>query len=119
MCAAAARASRTVDFVRICNSSDYRQSISHACGSSKAVNDLVEELLGSGVLALSQPPMRFMMLYFGTGQGQVDGGSIDKYQESTGEKSERPMSLPSADRCCSCPVVEDIRLHVGAAEGNI
>jgi hypothetical protein len=81
--------------VRICNSSDHRQSISHACGSSKAVNDLVEELLGSGVLALSQPPMRFMMLYFGTGQGQVDGGSIDKYQDSTGEKSERPMSLPS------------------------
>jgi hypothetical protein len=39
-------------------------SISHACGSSKAVSDLVEELLGSGVLALSQPPMRFMMEYY-------------------------------------------------------
>ena len=36
---------------------------SHACGSSKAVRDLVEELLGRGVLALSQPPMRFMVLY--------------------------------------------------------
>jgi hypothetical protein len=48
--------------VRSCNSSDLQQSISHACGSSNAVNDLVEELLGSGVLALSQPPTRFMML---------------------------------------------------------
>jgi hypothetical protein len=38
--------------------------ISHACGSSKAFSDLVEELLGSGVLALSQPPMRFMMQYY-------------------------------------------------------
>jgi hypothetical protein len=48
--------------VSTCHSSDPCRSISHACGSSKAVNDLVEELLGSGVLALSQPPMRFMML---------------------------------------------------------
>jgi hypothetical protein len=51
--------------VRIRNSSDLQQSISRACGSSKAVNDLVEELLVSGVLALSQPPTRFMMLCWG------------------------------------------------------
>jgi hypothetical protein len=54
-----------------------------------------------------------------TGKGQIDGGSIDKYQENKGKKCKHPMSLPPADRCCSCPVVVDIRLHVGAAEGNI
>ena len=63
ICAAAASASLTAERQYAVACVLFIIRFSHACGSSRAVSDLVEELLGSGVLALSQPPMRFMMQF--------------------------------------------------------
>ena len=84
-------------------------TISHACGSSRAFSDLVEELLGSGVLALSQPPMRFMMQCY-VRREQIKGNDAGKYQDGRKRESEAEEAITpkSADRCCSCPMVNTV-----------